>query len=312
MSTQLSLCIVVGAWLFALGTVVGSFLNVCIYRIPWEKSVVWPPSHCPKCWNAILARDNLPILGWVFLRGKCRQCRASISIRYPLIELLVGLLFVGVYLVDVIYGARDWPGEIPAWHFATWFYHIILVSLLVASTFIDYDLYLIPDQITVPGMIAGLGLGTLYPWIRLEPALASTHWGGFWVGLIGLLVGGGLTWGIRFVASALAGREAMGLGDVTLMAMIGAFLGWQAAILTFFTGPFFGLAHALSKMIRSWVKRAAGIQLSSNDREIPFGPYLSMAAVALIVTWPWFWSGWAKDLFSTLFVVFLWMLGLER
>jgi leader peptidase (prepilin peptidase)/N-methyltransferase len=310
--TTLPYLVLIGTWLFALGSVVGSFLNVCIYRIPWQKSVIWPGSHCPKCWNAIAVRDNVPIFGWLALGGKCRTCRCPISIRYPLIEALVGILFVALFFIDVVLGHRPWPGEMPTWLFATWSYHALLIALLVASTFIDYDLYVIPDAITVTGMILGVGLGTLYPWIRLDPSTAATPWGGFWTGVAGLLVGGGLTWSVRFLGSVAMRREAMGFGDVTLMAMIGSFLGWQAAVLSFFIAPFFGLAHALWKLVKYIVKRASGAQLSSTDREIPFGPYLSMAAVALILTWPWLWAFWAKDLFSTLLVVFLWMLGLER
>jgi len=310
MPSTLSLLLLTGAWLFALGAVVGSFLNVCIYRIPWQKSVIWPGSHCPRCWNAIQARDNVPILGWLVLGGKCRTCRNPISIRYPLIEALVGVLFVAVFLVDVVLGSRVWPGEIPVWHFTTWSFHAILIALLVASTFIDYDLYLIPDAITVTGMIAGLGLGTIFPWVRLEPAAAVTPWGGFWTGVAGFLVGGGLTWSVRFLGTLAMRREAMGFGDVTLMAMIGSFLGWQAAVLTFFLAPFFGLAHALGKLIKYLLKRLRGAQLSSADREIPFGPYLSMAAVTLVLSWRWLWAYWAKDLFEALFVVLLWMMGL--
>ncbi|SIO61014.1 leader peptidase (prepilin peptidase) / N-methyltransferase [Singulisphaera sp. GP187] len=312
MPTTLPLLLLMGTWLFALGAVVGSFLNVCIYRIPWQKSVIWPASHCPRCWSAIAARDNVPIFGWLALGGKCRSCRNPISVRYPLIEALVGLLFVAIFIVDVIHGRRVWQGELPTWLFTTWLFHAILIALLVASTFIDYDLYIIPDAITLTGMIAGVALGTVYPWIRPEPSTALTAWGGFWTGVAGLLIGGGLTGTVRLLGSLAVGREAMGFGDVTLMAMIGAFLGWQAAVLTFFIAPFFGLAHALGKLAKYIVKRLSGAKSSSADREIPFGPYLSMAAVALVLSWPWLWDGWAKDLFHTLLVLFLWVtMGVE-
>src|SRR3954463_16604767 len=106
MYVTLPILVVLGVGLFAIGTVVGSFLNVCIYRIPWQKSVIWPGSTCPKCLHAIAASDNIPIVGWLALRGECRTCGAPIAARYPLVEALVALLFVGDYLVDVVYGPR--------------------------------------------------------------------------------------------------------------------------------------------------------------------------------------------------------------
>jgi leader peptidase (prepilin peptidase)/N-methyltransferase len=290
--------------LFAIGTVVGSFLNVCIYRIPWQKSVIWPGSHCPRCLTAIEAQDNIPILSWVALRGECRHCGLPIAARYPMIEALVGLLFAGVYVTDVIYGPPiPWSG-LPVQVTVGLFYHLVFVALLVTATFIDYDLFIIPDQITVPGMIVGIGLGTLFPQIRPVPSTATTPWEGFLVGLIGLLVGGGLTQGVRLLGSAALRREAMGFGDVTLMAMIGSFLGRQAAVLTSFLAPFFGLFHAMTKLISYIGKRLSGRAAGSADREIPFGPYLSMAALALLVSWPWVWSHWAADTFRSIRMLF--------
>jgi leader peptidase (prepilin peptidase)/N-methyltransferase len=288
--------------LFAIGTVVGSFLNVCIYRIPYEKSVIWPGSHCPRCWSAIAPMDNIPIVSWLALRAECRCCGLRISARYPLIEGLVGVLFVAVYVVDVIYGADiPWWSGIPVELPIRVVYHLVLVCLLVTATFIDYDVTLIPDAITVTGGIIGLGLGTLFPEIRPAPGFSTSHWEGFKVGLAGLIVGGVLTQVIRVGGTiALRRGEAMGFGDVTLMAMIGSFLGWQAAVLTFFIGPFFGLSHSLWKLSIWLGKKLSGQKSSRSDREIPFGPYLSMAALALLLSWPWFWPGWAKPRFVEL------------
>ncbi len=282
-----------GLGLFAIGTIVGSFLNVCIYRLPWQKSVIWPGSHCPKCHQAIAPRDNVPIVAWILLRGGCRTCRAPIALRYPLVEALVGLLFLALFFIDVAYQRNVW-GEIQADRLLIWFYHATLVALLVAATFIDYDLTIIPDEITITGMVIGIGLGTLFPEIRAAPGLRTTHGGGLAVGVIGLLAGGGLTEFWRRAGSLVLRREAMGFGDVTLMAMIGAFMGWQGAVLTFFIGPFFGLAHALWKLVLYIAKRLGGGQLTSSDREIPFGPYLSMAAVGLVLAWPRLWPNWAE------------------
>jgi leader peptidase (prepilin peptidase)/N-methyltransferase len=297
-----------GIGLFAIGTIVGSFLNVCIYRLPWQKSVIWPGSHCPLCHHAIAARDNVPIVGWLVLRGSCRSCRAPIAPRYPSIEALVGLLFFALFLIDVAAAPRTIWGEIPAWRLLVWLNHSTLISLLVAATFIDYDLTVIPDEITVTGMVIAIVLGALFPWIRPEPAAATSAAGGLGVGIVGLLVGGCLTQFVRLTGSFALRREAMGFGDVTLMAMIGAFLGWQAAVLTFFLAPFFGLSHALWKLIRYVGKRLTGGKLSSTDREIPFGPYLSMAAITLVFSWPWLWPNWARNNFETLRVLFWFLL----
>jgi leader peptidase (prepilin peptidase)/N-methyltransferase len=302
-----AILLTLGVGLFAIGTVVGSFLNVCIYRLPWQKSVIWPASHCPKCFHAIAAIDNVPILGWLRLAGSCRDCGSRIAVRYPLVEALGGLLFLGLFFTDVASQQTVW-GEIPAAALMIWFYHAILVALLVAATFIDYDFTIIPDEITVTGMVLAIGLGTLFPEIRLEPALRHTHGEALGVGVVGLLVGGGLTEAFRRAGTLALRREAMGFGDVTLMAMIGAFLGWQAAVLTFFIAPFFGLAHALGKLVRYVAKRLSGAQLTSADREIPFGPYLSMAAVALVLSWRWLWPAWAAQLFAAFPVVFWFLL----
>jgi leader peptidase (prepilin peptidase) / N-methyltransferase len=298
-----------GAFVFAVGTVVGSFLNVCIYRIPWEKSVIWPGSRCPRCQTPISARDNIPIVSWIALRGECRECGLPISARYPLVELLVGLIFLGLYYVDVVHGQRGPYGHEIGPPLATWGYHALLAALLVAATFIDYDLIIIPDQITVTGMVFGIGLGTLAPWIRPVPAAAATHLGGLGVGLLGLMIGAGLTQAIRVAGTAVFRREAMGFGDVTLMGMIGAFLGWQPVVLTIFAGAFFGLAHAFWKLaiyVRKWIR---GGKLSSADRELPFGPYLSMGALALVLSWSWLWRDCLSVHFGTVRWLFWHWLG---
>ena len=302
-----------GLGYFLIGTVVGSFLNVCIYRIPWQKSVVWPGSRCPICLDAIAARDNVPILSWIALRGECRSCGAPIAVRYPLVEALVGFLFLGVYLVDVIEGPAGVWGQVPAFQLVAAAYHAVFLALLVAATFIDYDLMIIPDQITITGMVVGVGMGALWPQVRPAPASlgAITHIQGVWVGVVGLVVAAGLTQFVRKTAGFVARREAMGLGDVTLMGMIGAFLGWQAAVLTFFLAPFLGLAHAAWKVLKYVKKRIKGDQLSGADREIPYGPYLSMAAAILFFSWKWLWPACDRGLFNPLYVIFWWMLGIN-
>jgi leader peptidase (prepilin peptidase)/N-methyltransferase len=286
---------------FALGSVVGSFVNVCVYRIPWEKSVLWPGSHCPHCLNPIAPHDNLPILGWLLLRGRCRNCSVPISGRYPLIEALVGALFVAVYTGDVWVGA-DRLFDLNA--YGRMGYHQLLVTLLVIATFTDFDFFVIPDAITVTGMVLGLLIGTMVPGIRPAPSHAVSHWDGLLVGLLGWAVAGGLVWGFRFVFGLIFRREAMGFGDVTLLAMIGAFTGWQLAVLTFFIAPFFGIAQALFKLGRLVLKVLRKDHVSGVDREVPFGPYLSMAALSLLLSWPWFWSNFARRWFDILKEIF--------
>lgn len=277
-----------GMWIFLLGATVGSFANVCIYRIPWQKSVIWPGSHCPRCLNVIRALDNIPILGWILLRGKCRTCRLPIAVRYPLIEALGGVLFVAVYYFGMVFPGRQ---SLDVIDFGRVGYHLILVAFLLIATFIDYDYQILPDEITFPGMILGLAIGALVPEIRPAPGTAATAWDGFLVGLYGLLIGGGVIWAVRIFGRIVFRREAMGFGDVTLMAMIGAFLGWQIIPPALFLAAILGLVHAFLKVLNTIRKFLSGRGLSSADREIPFGPYLSMAALLLMLGWEPFWNG---------------------
>lgn len=293
--------LIVGGWLFLLGTVVGSFLNVCIYRIPWQKSVIWPGSICFRCLEPVAPYDNIPVLSWFVLRGECRRCGAPFSSRYAWVEFTVGLLFVAFYLTDVLLNPR--AGFRDALPYVRMAYHQLFVAFLLVATFIDYDFQIIPDSVTVPGMLAGLAIGALVPGVRPEPGTAATWLGGLGVGTIGLVVGGGLTWLFRVVFSAVFRREALGFGDVTLMGLIGAFLGWQGAVLAFFLAPFFGFGHAGWKLVR-WIRKLiVRAKSSSADRELAFGPYLSMAAAVLALAWPWLWPRWGRDFFDQLGVV---------
>jgi leader peptidase (prepilin peptidase)/N-methyltransferase len=305
------LLVVLGGGFFVIGTVVGSFLNVCIYRIPWQKSVIWPGSRCPRCFSAIAGFDNIPIVSWFALRGECRRCGLPISSRYPLVEMLTGLLFLGAYFVDVIAAPKGYWGQIPSSQLAAAAYHSIFLALLVAASMIDYDLWIIPDEITVTGMVAGIALAGFWPGARPAPAEATSHLAACGIGVLGLVVGAGLTLAIRQIFTIVFRREAMGFGDVMLMGMIGAFLGWQAAVLTFFLGAFLGLGHALWKLFRYLRKRLMRGQCSSSDRELPYGPYLSMAAASLFFAWTSLWPICARTLVLPLYVIFWWMLGVN-
>ena len=231
--------------------------------------------------------DNVPVVSWLALRGGVSELRTA-DLRLACtrsIELLVGLLFAAVYVTDVAFGRPIPWGALPVVIPVGLAYHLVLVALLVAATFIDYDLMIIPDEVTIPGMAIGLAVATVFPDVRPLPSSGTTHWDGFRMGVVGLLVGGGLTQGgpaVRFGSDAR--REAMGLGDVTLMAMIGAFLGWQAAVLTFFLAPFFGLSRTCSG--NSSRSSASGSRDTRRRAACPTGscrsrPYLSMAAARL-------------------------------
>jgi len=289
---------------FVSGALVGSFANVCIYRIPWEKSVIWPPSCCPSCLAFVAPADNVPVISWLRLKRHCRSCGAPITHRYAGIELLVALLFVAVYVVDVASEPELIRERVLGLMLARAAYHAALVTLLVVATFIDYDYQIIPDSVTVTGMVVGLAVGALEPGIRPEPASAATALGGLWVGAQGLLIGGAVIYAVRILGWFLTRfrAEAMGLGDVTLVAMIGAFLGWQVVPPVLFLGALLGLVHGVARVIRNLRSDAA--DHGPESRAIPFGPYLSLAAVLWMLSWRWSWSGWLAGVYETYGAVF--------
>ena len=292
---------------FLTGTLVGSFSNVCIYRLPWEKSVIWPPSCCPRCLTFIRPTDNVPILGYLRLGGRCRTCGLTFSGRYAAIELLVGLLFVGVYAVDVMAETKLMYGDELLLALSRAAYHACLVTLLVVATFIDYDFEIIPDSVTITGMVIALAVGTLMPEIRLAPAQAQTNLGGLGVGVLGLLIGGAVIYAVRLLGWVLFRKEAMGLGDVTLVGMIGSFLGWQVTPLILFLGALVGLGHGgirLGFMAMDWF---SGRPVRTSG--IPFGPYLSLAALILMFGWRWFWPGGLEETFQIYGEVFVFLVG---
>ncbi len=300
---------VLGSGCFVIGTVVGSFLNVCIYRLPLEKSVVWPDSRCPNCLGRIGALENVPILSWLLLRASCRTCRLPISPRYPLIEALVGLLFAAVYLADAHYTFGDRPSSTA---YLAVLYHCVFVAVLVAVSFIDYDWTIVPPALTNFGIAWGLILGALEPQIRPVPASATTHLGGLAVGLIGAATAAGIILATRVLGALIFRREAMGAGDIHILALVGAVMGWQAAVLTFFLSAFFGLIPAVAKLIPYLYKRLTGGQWDASDREIPFGPFLSMAAVTLLLAWPRIWPKYLAFAFGEIGWLVRYLLGWDR
>lgn len=264
----------VGAAFF--GACVGSFLNVVIWRLPQEdpaRRSLGGRSHCPGCGKMISWHDNVPVFGWLMLRGMARCCGTTISPRYPFVELLTAVLF---------YALAAWPpfgpvftsdGAVITEGLAAFVASIVFVSMLVALTFIDFDTQLLPDVLTKPGMVLGLIAGT-WPGVAgviFDDGMVSVELRSLLASVVGLLVGGGVTWGVRVLGSAVFKKEAMGFGDVKLMAMIGAYVGWQGSLLTLFLGCVFGSIVGVSLMLRS-----------GRSARIPFGPYLAMGALVVL------------------------------
>jgi leader peptidase (prepilin peptidase)/N-methyltransferase len=237
---------------FVFGMVIGSFLNVCIHRLPKRQSIVLPASHCPKCSKNIKWYDNIPLVSYAILMGKCRSCKGRIGYRYPLVELLTAILITSLYAV---FGVN-----------AKFFAYSILTCGLIIATFVDFDIQEIPDEISLGGLVFGLIFAFAFPSIFGS----ASRFGALGASLLGVVAGGGSIYLMGFFGELVFKKEAMGGGDVKLMAMIGSILGWQLAIFTFFAAPIFG--------------SVVGIALKIKDgREIiPYGPFLSMAAVVSI------------------------------
>lgn len=332
-------------FMFWLGACIGSFLNVCVYRIPlantlWDqlKSIANRGSFCPRCKTPICWYDNVPIFGWLSLRGRCRACGLPISMRYPLIELLNGLLFVLVYWLEVPFGfsqelsqssayADLGPQSIPGLgsisplmflHLRVAF-HLVLIEAMLVASLIDWDQMIIPDATTVPqtlfAVIASTCFGilhlvpawyqdphllrdfritlpeSLHPWLTPEWSVpgwftTSPHLHGLLVSVAGLVVGASLVAVVRMIGSRVLRREAMGEGDIFLMAMVGAFLGWQATVIAFFLAAF--LASAAQIVTLSF----------KLDKEIPYGPYLSLGSLIVMLSWREVWEHFARRFFS--------------
>jgi len=236
--------LVVVAVLF--GLIVGSFLNVCIYRLPRHESIAFPASHCPTCGAHIRPWDNVPVLAWLWLRGRCRDCHAPISWRYPLVEAVNGAAYGAI---AVRYGL-SWQAVAVA----------AFVSALLVVTLIDLDYQIIPDRISLPGIplawLAAVGLGSL-TWVDAT---------------LGALLPAGL-----FLAVFFLSRGGMGLGDVKLVAMIGAFLGWQLALLTILAAAISGSLVGVAMMV---------FQGKGRKTAVPFGPFLSLGAVVSLAWGP--------------------------
>lgn len=239
------------AFSFMLGACVASFLNVVIWRAPRGESVVFPPSHCPKCSSRIRWWQNIPILSWLALRGKCANCKMPISPRYILIELLGALLFVAAFW--------KWQGSIETIFMWIW------IALMIAGSFIDFDHKLLPDFTTVGGMVLGLIYGAILSYFEKSyiPLMCSG---------IGLALGFGMLWLIRFFGTLAFKREAMGLGDVFLMGAVGALLGPISVLAVLILSSVFGSVVGLTMVALSKARLGKFV-------EIPFGPYICFSCL---------------------------------
>jgi leader peptidase (prepilin peptidase) / N-methyltransferase len=254
---------------FGIGTCIGSFLNVCIYRIPAGMSVAHPPSRCGACGKPIPFYNNIPILAWIFLRGKAACCGAPFSIRYPAIELLTGLLFLASWMLL--------PAPIASIGF-------LWIFILIAVTFIDLDHMIIPDRFSIGGLIAGVILSMVVPTLH---GIHVDNWGlgaiqGMFTAITGAMIGSAIILWIMILAEVVLKKEALGFGDVKLMGAIGAFCGWQGAIFSLFGGAVLGtIAIALMQIIKliSPKKKNGEDEESLIGREIPFGPMLSAGSL---------------------------------
>ena len=239
--------IIYSVFAFAFGAVVGSFLNVCICRMPKDESVVLPPSHCTNCDYLIRWYDNVPMVSYLLLKGRCRSCGEPISAQYPLVEFLNGALTLALFLK---FG--------PSFVFAVLF---LFCSALVVITFIDLEYQIIPDMITLPGIVIGFALSFLIPNF------------GWLSSLIGILSGGGSLLLIAYLYQAVAKKDGLGGGDIKLLAMMGAFFGWKAILFIIFAASLAGSAIGITVML---------VQKKDATLAIPFGPFLASAAVLYI------------------------------
>jgi len=244
------------SFVFAIGAIVGSFLNVVIHRYPREESVVFPPSRCPHCAAHIKPYDNVPVLAWLWLRGKCRACRGPIDARYPLVELANALFYVAIFQHTGLT-----PGFIPL---------AALVSMTIVLIYIDLEIQILPDVIDLPGVAIGLligatHLGALYPDLLLSRTLLES--------VAGAALGAGGLLAIGLTYKLVRKVEGMGLGDVKMMAMLGAVLGWEPLL------PLLVLASVAGSIVGLFVgwKSGQGLQAA-----LPFGVFLGLAFLMML------------------------------
>ena len=247
---------------FWIGAAIGSFLNVVVYRVPAGLSVIWPPSRCPKCFHQLGAGENIPILGWLLLRGKCRHCKTPISIRYPIVEAATAIMFLLVY---------DRFGL----SFETIGYSLFCCWLLALSL-IDLDTMTLPNSLTQSGLVVGLSFQVIYGFLdQFSPTGIKEH---LIQGVFGMVLAIWVYDFIQLAGGMLLGQPAMGGGDAKLMAMIGAWLGWKSMMITGFLASVFGSVLMGGAMMFGLLQRR---------QKFPLGPFISLGAIVSL-----FWSEW--------------------
>lgn len=243
--------IIVGIFVFLFGLCIGSFLNVCIYRLPAGRSIVRPRSMCPKCGHRLTAADNIPLLSYAVLRGRCRSCGVRISLRYPLVELLSGIMAAAV-----LYEFGLTPSAL--------IYYIFIAALIVI-TFIDLDHRIIPDVITLPGIPFFFLAALFLPEVSVRDSVT------------GFLAGGGILFLVAWSYERLTGKEGMGGGDIKLLAMMGTLMGWKGVIFTIFVSSATGTLVGVPLML---LNRADG------KLALPYGPFLAAGGVVYLFFGP--------------------------
>jgi len=296
--------VIAGTLFFLFGMMIGSFLNVCITRIPEGVSIILPGSHCPKCGTAIKFYDNIPVFAWIWLRGKCRACGTPISVIYPLVELATGLLFVAAFLEYGITQAT-----------VKWLFFTCLVIIL---TITDLRVRLLPDLVTWPGFAVGLmfswfvppneGFARVLGWWFLHQRFEG-HLAGLLDGILGAAFGSFLLWGLAAGYKLLRKREGLGLGDVKMMAMVGSFVGLRGTFWTILLGSLLGSVIGLSVVVTlystGWQRKLAergsrrglgtvnGLRWTiASQYQLPLGTFLGIGALAVVYLGPAMTSRW--------------------
>ena len=293
-------------FIFFFGLIIGSFLNVCILRIPEGLSIVAPGSRCPQCQTPIRWHDNVPVFGWLWLRGKCRNCGLAISPMYPLVELTSGLLFVACYL------QFGFTQATVKWLFFT--------CLIIVLTITDLRIRMLPDLVNWPGFAAGLFFSAIVPpddgsvpvlYATLFHRMPPRPVMGVLDALLGAAFGSFLLWAVAVLYKRVRGREGLGMGDVKMMAMVGAFLGVRGAFLTILMGTLMGTLVGISVIVvlytagwqRKLAERASRRQLGSvntlrwaiaNQYQLPLGTFLGIAALLVVYFGPEIVMRWSQ------------------
>ena len=245
---------------FIFGVIWGSFLNVCIYRIPQGHSIVWPPSSC-QCGKRIPFYFNIPVIAWFMLKGKAACCEEKLSFRYPLVEALTGTLFVFSWLnhqsIVALVG-------------------MLFIAILIAATFIDLDHMIIPDIFSIGGMLLGVMVSIFFPELHgFSQGGIEAHWYSWIESMLGIFVGTSMIYWIATIGEIILKKPAMGEGDVKFLAAIGAFTGWQGALFSLFGGAFIGTIIILPYLLIQQLKQPKEPKL----QELPFGPFLAIGAI---------------------------------